>query len=161
MTYESGKKTGSKDHMVWEGFTERQHYCVGQYISHMAEALGLGNWHLILATEPCDNEDAMAQVLTTEGRHVAKIRLNKEWMSYSLDDKRHTVVHELLHLYFDPLTEALRLMLPHSGVGFALSGMINEAVRQAEELSVDDLAYVFVRYANDEGVRHYLEGRKR
>lgn len=80
------------------------------YIRLLRDQMILNHWEVILSTETCV-EGANATVHDVRGRQVAAIRVHKDWFTYTPEDQREILVHELLHLTHigvsDVLTEGI------------------------------------------------------
>ncbi len=160
MSYHSGKRTGSKNHQMWPGMSERQHYCLHRYIRAVADSMGLQHWQLLLSNNPAKSDDCIAHVDVCEGRHVATIYVCEEWMTLSNDERRHTIAHELLHLHHADLTDDIRLSLVKTSITQPEYDVVWEQFRLGFERMVDDLAVIICHYSDDTLIEHYLEGRK-
>jgi hypothetical protein len=79
---------------------------LARYVRVLADLLGLRDWEIVVATDFCD-EDNLAETECTYGQRHAVLRFNKKWAEWSKEDLRSTVVHELLHVHTEPLTELL------------------------------------------------------
>lgn len=83
---------------------------LGVYIRDMADLCGLRDWHLILEghVPDRDNEDddtshPAAQIEVTYGRRLACIRVASDWATWTPEELRQTVIHELIHCHQEPM----------------------------------------------------------
>lgn len=80
---------------------------VERYIWRLQSILRLQGWQLYLIHAPCDSKFE-ATIQTSYGRIEANIALCSSWNTRTPEQQRHTLVHELLHLIFRPIENALR-----------------------------------------------------
>lgn len=140
---------------MWPGMTRRQFDGIGEYISHLAGDLGLGDWKLMLVHAPCES-DANGYVEPTDHRKRARISLGSDFADLDLDEKRHTLLHELLHLRHRDATDVIRLGLVGQ-LGNAAFQVLWECFRQQTELWTDGMADVILPMLNDGDYRHLLD----
>ena len=74
------------------------------YVRIMADCFGLRDWEIVISSEHCD-ADTLAETECTYGQRHAILRFNEKWREWTKDDLRSTVVHELLHVHTEPLSE--------------------------------------------------------
>ncbi len=110
------------------------------YVRSAADTFGLRDWVTEVSREAADEgHDASADF--TFGRRRVSIRFNTEFRSSQPDAQRDSVAHELVHCYFDSLSDVLRDELSHLGrLNEGELAAIRRAHLRAEELSVDALA---------------------
>lgn len=155
------KKKKTRDSLVWDGMTKKQHDNIGAYIAKMASTLGLLHWKLKLSDEFCEedgNEDALATLSVLPGRHYGVIRIAKDFNKYDHSEKKQAIIHELVHCHQqrlllwadDTLKEALGLV-PYE--------IFWAAYRDNFEHMVDDLSVVFADLIDDSSVKHLLKGK--
>lgn len=156
----SKKAKSKRSVIVWDGMTKKQHANISKYIGKMAATLGLTHWSIRLSDEHTaedGNEDALATCTTFPGRHVAVIRLAKDFNAFSYKEKKQALIHELLHCHQqrlllwadDTLKEAL---------GLVSYEILLAAYRDNFEHMVDDLSVVFARLIDDSSAKHLLKG---
>ena len=78
---------------------------INSYIQIIRRKMNLGEWKIVLYRKPCAN-DTLGECDVTYGQHYAVISLHKDYRKEKPENLRNTVVHELLHCYFSPITEA-------------------------------------------------------
>jgi hypothetical protein len=71
---------------------------VDRYLSVLAEAMGLGDWVLVIHDEPAD-EGTVAEIGCTLGQKHAFVYLCENWMDLDPVTQRDTLVHELVHAH--------------------------------------------------------------
>jgi hypothetical protein len=110
---------------------------VEKYIHDAAVRLHLSDWDISLSEEPAD-EDDHAYVDFPNGSKRAVIHLGNLFWRSSACQRRHTIVHELLHLHLAPLEGQLqgakRLL------GEAVYTAYSESVNNSLEYAVDGIA---------------------
>jgi hypothetical protein len=157
MSKNKGKR---KEAIVWDGMSRKQHKNLAQYIQRMAATLGLREWKIKLMDEHTAEDgdsDALATISSVPGRHYAEIRVAKDFNSFSYQDKKTALIHELVHCHQQRLLlwadDTLREVL--GTVGYEI---FNAAYRDNYEHMVDDLAVVFARVIDDSPAKHLLKG---
>lgn len=137
------------EHERWPGMSVADHERIGHYIRRMADTLGLREWWFLLSHEPLDSEDdALAHIDPTEGANRAVIRLCRDFLDQELDQRRHTVIHELLHCHHHHATDIIRLTLPKL-LGQPTYDAVWEPFRLQIEVMVDSLAFVVASLVDD------------
>jgi hypothetical protein len=77
--------------------TKREAQAVADFASEVLTALRMPSWQVLVMEEPAD-EDCVASISTVEGKYTAQLYLASDWMKRTDQDRRETVVHEMLHL---------------------------------------------------------------
>lgn len=96
-----------------------------KYVRSMADTLGLKDWTITISPDPVEKSaNASAQVTCPAGAKIADIEFGADFASKSREEQRWTVVHELVHLHFEPMalmTEevAKKTMSPEAGSVFS------------------------------------------
>lgn len=142
MTKKKAKKRSKIVEMMWPTMSRKRFLELGQYVRDRADNLGLRDWTLELRHVALDpDDDALACVVTTYGRRFAMITLGYNFATEKPEIQRHTIVHELLHIWFDQVERPVR----DGGAVWQLIGkpaglvLFNE-VRDAVEHGVDAIA---------------------
>lgn len=78
---------------------------INSYVQIVRRKMNLTEWKIDLAKKPCPS-DSLGECDIVYGQHIATISLNKGYKKEKPDVLRNTVVHELLHCYLAPVTEA-------------------------------------------------------
>jgi hypothetical protein len=110
------------------------------YVREIADAMRLRDWDIEVDGSKLAEEGRCAQTRVSVRRKSATIRLGSCWASDSREEQRDTVVHELLHLHFEPLYEGLRNL--RNNVGESAWSVANNAFNDAAEQAIDQLARV-------------------
>lgn len=112
---------------------------VADFACEILGALRMPQWTILIMEDPAD-DDCLAEIKPVDGRYVAQLYLSKEWMQRSTQERRGTIVHEVLHLVHARLsdaviTDSLHLMHDHEHDDWS------RRVRREFELMVDHLAF--------------------
>ena len=78
---------------------------INSYVQIVKRKMNLVEWKIDLEPKPCPS-DALGECDIVYGQHVATISLNKNYKKDKPEVLRNTIVHELLHCYMSPVTEA-------------------------------------------------------
>lgn len=114
-----------------------QNKSFGLYVRHIANQLGLRDWTITLMHDFAD-DDCMAQVHCIHARKVANIRFATDFHTYTPEQVRHTVVHELTHCH---TTHMDKLIEAQSGpLGLQAYEQLCNAWNLAHEYAVDGIA---------------------
>jgi hypothetical protein len=70
------------------------------YLNTLVACMHMEQWEITIESEPC-NDGHMAEIQCTDGRCRARIGLNRDFDTYTPDEQRATLVHELLHALTD------------------------------------------------------------
>lgn len=111
----------------------------GSYVSYVRDKLGLHTWSIHIEHRPC-SKNHQASIAPVYGRTHAILRLCRAWPELDAKEQRHTVIHELLHLYFVPLQSTIGHLEPI--VCEDVWHMLNEAHTERLEYAIDALAYI-------------------
>jgi hypothetical protein len=116
----------------------------GRYLRWIATThLKLADWRVWLMTDPAPDDGCIATILPTEGRKRAQVWLERDWQPRGAEDKRHSLVHELLHLHHRDQTDLIRKGLHESGyLPQSAYDLLWEGFRLATEVMVDEMADV-------------------
>lgn len=117
------------------------------YALKLRDEMWVGRWELTIriVDHPGDDDTADAMVLPTEGRHCAVLEVSWDAAYEGGERLRHTLTHEFIHLYHRNQTDLVRLALPRE-LGQSAYNVFYEGFRQATEVMVDDLAFLFAKW---------------
>ncbi|PTG03243.1 hypothetical protein BU656_11760, partial [Staphylococcus chromogenes] len=83
-------------------------------------------------------DDSVACIRVVRGQQRALLQIGKQWAAQSAEDKRSTILHELIHIWCWQMDDAVDAAAPHLGtVGAALLDAQHEI---AVERAVDGIA---------------------
>lgn len=77
------------------------------YVRRLANLMGLSNWHVTVTVGDTVEEDSYAEITPWSERFRGDIVLNSRWKPENKEDVREILVHELLHLHFASLDQAV------------------------------------------------------
>lgn len=100
------------------------------YLKYLQRELGLSHWEIELAEESSP-EGSVASVSVTPSVWHARIWLNHVFLDKTPEEQRTTIVHELLHVWFDQAHHFARDFLNEQGT---------RAFRSMYEQSIEGLA---------------------
>lgn len=110
---------------------------VCDFAANVVSALHMPGWKILVMDDPCE-DDALASISWVDGKYTAQIYLCAGWMNRSSDERRETVVHEVLHLLHfrinHVIDDARDLMHDHEHDALA------RRYQRETELMVDHLA---------------------
>ncbi len=106
--------------------------------------MDLRDWRILLADEPCEEEGHIAEMAVVVGRRIGHLSVSKEWGSFSAEDRRTAIVHELLHVYVDQTKVAL--CFAQETMPKAAYAVLYQAHQAAIEFAVDGIALVLAPF---------------
>lgn len=117
--------------------TKREAQAVCDFAADVMTLLHMPGWQILVMEAPAD-DDCIASIIPVEGKYVAQLSLARDWMKRSSDERRETVVHEVLHLLHfrvnHVIDDAGDFMHAHE------HGAIRRSYWRETELMVDHLA---------------------
>ena len=117
--------------------TNREAQAVADFAAEVLGALSMPSWQVLVMEKPA-HEDAVASITPVEGKYTAQLYLCSDWMKRTDQDRRETVVHEVLHLLHfrinHVIADAADLMREHE------HDALEVRYRRETELMVDHLA---------------------
>lgn len=112
------------------------------FIEMIQLSLRLHMWNIYVAEETAD-DDCNASIHFTPGRRYATIRFAEDWDERSPEDKRHDVVHELLHVFHNDVDDNLWRFIDESGdLSDYVKSILLSQTRTDLERMVDSLTNV-------------------
>jgi hypothetical protein len=118
--------------------THRQRRSLAKYVSAIAVTLGLRDWTLSFPEDPPENDDAIASVECIYGRRMASVRFDADFLSFSCEDQRVAVLHELIHVHFWHRRQATKDAL--EGIGREAREIAFDAITLGDEYGTDAVA---------------------
>lgn len=117
--------------------TKREAQAICNYAVELCCVMRMPTWQILVMEEPAD-DDAHANITWVDQRHVARLYLSTEWMTYSSDKRREIITHEVMHLLHSKvstvvLDDSEPFMRDHEHTDWA------RRVRREFELMVDHL----------------------
>lgn len=108
------------------------------YIYHLANLMGLEGWEFTLADKPAA-KDEFANVSVVYGQRRAIISLAKNHASWTPECMRSTLVHELMHCHFEPVSHLSHDLLAVTAGERSLA-VANTALSFLIEQTVDNIS---------------------
>lgn len=128
--------------------TEEQDHVL-RYLSYLHAELQLGPWQIILSPEHTpdgeDDDKAMASVDIADGRWVALVRLSKNWGDYRDEERKDSLLHEMVHLLTHDLFRTSRMWTIQHVAKNADAGVALVELDRQEELLADRLTVLLGR----------------
>lgn len=125
---------------VWPGMPRPAHRHLTRYIAARQHDLRLDHWVIVLEDEPCE-VSSNAKTWIASWQHRARIMLSPDFHGFTREQKRTTLIHELLHLplhgtllVLDSETEARKI------IGSNLADVLQDQTLMALEHGIDDIA---------------------
>lgn len=135
--------------------TKREAQAVADFASEVLTALHMPGWQVLIMDDPADDDD-VASISTVHGKYTAQVYLASDWMRRTDQDRRETVVHEMLHLLHfridHILDDAANYMRDHEHEALATR------YRRETELMVDHLAKFLSRTHSLESAWDHAHG---
>lgn len=77
--------------------TKREAQAIADFAIEILAALHMPGWQILISEEPTD-EDDIAAISPMDTKYTAVLYLASDWMKRSEEERRETIVHEVLHL---------------------------------------------------------------
>ena len=74
------------------------------YLKQLQDELKLSHWNIKLDKEAVHPE-SLAEIQIAPGQNTATISLHDEWKTWTPNELRSTLVHELIHCHLNPINE--------------------------------------------------------
>lgn len=84
------------------------------YLAQLQVEMGLSEWTVQIEEAPAP-DDCHAQIVCVDGRRIAKLELAHSFDKLPIDQQRHTLVHELLHVIEEESAQVLFKLRTHLG----------------------------------------------
>lgn len=110
------------------------------YVRTLADALGLKDWKITIEKEPSD-DDCDASIQGVYGRRIGMLWIHRDFRTFSSDRQRQTLIHELLHLHFEPMRHHVENLLEAStAVSPEMFDLVESVLSTGAEYGIDTLA---------------------
>lgn len=80
----------------------------GKYVRWCANELGLRDWTIEIVYDEAAADENNVECVVTPERHWVRLKVHAAFHTYPPEQQRNAVVHELLHVPFDPASAILR-----------------------------------------------------
>jgi hypothetical protein len=118
--------------------TKAERKTLTDYIRLLADEMRLRDWTVKLGEEAADYGNC-ADIRIVYGRKLATVYLPADSRSTAPEELRHTLVHELIHVHFEPMANAVRNDLePY--LGRTAGALFFEGFKRQYEYGTDGLA---------------------
>ena len=87
------------------------------------------------------SNDSLAEVKISEHYRWAVLTITGQWLDLTPDRRKHTIIHELMHLVVHPICYLARGLLEKSGG----DSFADERLEEANERVVSDMTYMIAR----------------
>jgi hypothetical protein len=147
-----------QDGYVWPGMSWDDFGRIGEYLCNMRDTLGQSRYLLQLLHDPTPPEDrSSADVFVAPGYMSAEIRLCRDFLDIELRLRRHTLIHEICHLFVEPLKAIAGWNGPLPDVlGKPAFAVWFDPFNQNIERAVDNMAFVMGELVDDTKDLHLL-----
>ena len=115
---------------------------LGEWIRRAANTIGLTDWAIEYVWDEELPEHVLARVSIPRARQAARIRLGSEFRVSKPEEKRATLIHELMHCHFEPMSEYVSETLPMA-IGKPSFHVFETAYDLLAERAIDAIAVAF------------------
>lgn len=139
MTVHASSKVKASD--VWDGMTRKDFDRIVAHFDRIATALGLAHWDITVEVLPEPDEDNLATTRVTHDSHIASICVAKTLHKEARKTIEITVIHELLHIYVEPMLSPVTRSTGLPAIIGAPTAIVFETfLDAAKETMIDTLA---------------------
>jgi hypothetical protein len=119
--------------------TEEQRAYLGTWLREAGDLLALKDWRIECSPFDCE-KSAYASTFIRDATDEATIAVGRDFLSHNGEEQRATLTHELLHPHFYRITHLAETLIT-AELGKRTEAVIDAAVEQLEELTIDRLAH--------------------
>lgn len=94
------------------GITEAEADKISDYIKELQRRMKLEHWVVVVELKQDPEPDIQMSITPAEGGWVAHLHTGDSWAEQGPEDRRRTLVHELLHLCHRAQTDVVRVGFP-------------------------------------------------
>jgi hypothetical protein len=123
--------------------TPKQRKRIEKYTRWMANEIGLRDWTFIISRTPAD-EGNHAHIFVNSQRYLATIYLAADFFEDDLETQRMCILHELLHVHFNPTQQAINHL--EDLLGKPAYKVAYEHHQRGLEMAIDGLATNIARH---------------
>lgn len=117
----------------------RHNRLIREYAEELSSHMGLADWTIEIRYDPTE-VDVYAEIECVYGQRLARIGLNPNWMTYTREMQRDTLVHELVHATLAPLSQMAYDMCDALTKNEAAQDAAKAALAGCEEWVVDPIS---------------------
>lgn len=110
-----------------------------RWLLEAARLLGLGQWRIYLSAHQADKA-VVASSYLRDRANESWVAVAKGWRNAVERDRRHSLTHELLHCWYQPVTRMAELLVERE-LGNRTEAVIEAAISEIEERQIDSLAW--------------------
>lgn len=132
---------------VWDGMTLKNFQRFGRYFRTVADTLGLSEWTIYFRLTPeipDDGEDPqispLAVIRVAPESRFASVRLCQGFSDEHHEMQQVSLIHECLHIYFEPLLHTLTDEILPGALGAQAATAIDAYLGVEKERTIDALA---------------------
>lgn len=100
------------------------------YVREIADRMGLKDWRITIEDKPPENPNSQASIWMAYGQRLARLYLSEAFLNESPEERRDTIVHELVHLHLAPANDI---------AGESMPAAVKPAYERMFEYAVDAL----------------------
>lgn len=124
--------------------TEAEQRDLQAWVDTVRPLLALVHWEITVSRHQC-NDGALASSHIRDYADISVVALSPDARTWSAKELRQNLTHELLHPHFQRVS-AMASLLVENELGKRTEAVIEAAVRQVEEQSIDRLATAIARF---------------
>lgn len=117
----------------------RHNRIIREYTQELASQMGLADWTIEIRLDPTDS-DTYAEIECVYGQRLARIGINRNWLTYTRELQRDTLVHELVHALIAPLSQMAYDMVDALTENEGAQAAAKAALAGSEEWVVDPIS---------------------
>lgn len=117
---------------------------IQRWVDENARRLGLSGWRIVVSAHAADKDD-IASSFIRDVSDDAVVALGVDWRDATSDELRHALTHELLHPHFQRVTRLAEKLIEDE-LGNRAEALIDAAIQEVEELTIDRLAYAIAAF---------------
>jgi hypothetical protein len=117
----------------------RHNRIIREYAEELASHMGLADWTIEVRHDPTE-VDTYAEIECVYGQRLARIGLNRNWLTYTREMQRDTLVHELVHATLAPLSQMAYDMVDALTENEGAQAAAKAALSGSEEWVVDPIS---------------------
>lgn len=125
---------------VWDGMGLADFQRFARYARTVADALGLTEWTISIHLRPDTDEDNLASIKVALQSRFATLSLSHCFASEPRRLQQITIIHEVLHIYFEPLLSTLTEDVLPSALGQQSAAVAASYLGVEKERTIDAMA---------------------
>lgn len=145
-TFDASKSSQRSAPGPWHALTWEQFEATADYLRSVADDMRLTDWTFKLRHTPVEGrQEVFAEVDPTFGRKLATVTVCWDWADQLPGDRRHVIVHELVHCHLDGMHSLIHSDEFETILGRPAHALFGAAFRQQLEFATDAVADVIER----------------